>query len=257
MNHPLLREYDQLPAVGVLQKLLNRTGARLVPDGIFGPRTKAAVQQFQRQRRLLPDGVVGKETWPRLSSGTGLPIVDCIDVFDPNLEHVEARDIRRMGGQPILMGGMCNGVDQAVTEILRSANNVFLLRFHGHGVRGAAGISSGHGNLDPNMVERADIALQNLREIRASLSRLRGVFGPYGCLQFMHCKTGGGANGRRMLNEIANILGVPASAGINLQYGGGTKTFRFEGTTHTAVPGGGSLKRWCLEIPDFPGFTPA
>jgi hypothetical protein len=107
------------------------------------------------------------------------------------------------------------------------------------------------------MIERADIALQNLREIRPVLARLRPIFGPYGCVQFMHCETGGGPNGRRMLQQVADILGVPASAGVQTQYGGGTKTFRFEGPTFTAVPGGGSLATWCRELPNFAPFSPA
>jgi hypothetical protein len=60
-----------------------------------------------------------------------------------------------------------------------------------------------------------------------------------------------------MLSGIAEILGVPVSAGIHTQYGGGAKTFRFEGPTHTAIAGAGSLAGWFGLIPDFPNFTPA
>jgi hypothetical protein len=257
MNYTLLREWDNLPTVGVLQRLLNRSGAKLKVDGNYGPRTKAAVQQFQLARRLAADGVVGVDTWPRVSAGVNLPIIDCIDVFDPSLQQLEAADIRRTGGNPIVVGGMCNGVEQAVNQILGAARGAFLLRFHGHGARGAAGISSGHGELDPNMVHRADIALQNLRQIQPVLMRLRSIFGPYGCVQFMHCETGGGPNGRRMLQQIADLLGVPATAGLHAQYGGGTKTFRFEGATFTAIPGGGSLSAWCGALPSFAAFSPA
>ncbi len=257
MNYTLLRQGDRLPSVGVLQKLLNRCGSALTPDGIFGPRTAAAVQQFQRPRHLSVDGVVGRLTWPRLSAGTNLPIIDCIDVFDPSLLHMEVRDILRVGGNPVVIGGMCNGVEQAVSQIVAASRQVFLLRFHGHGARGVAGVSSGHGELDPGMIHRADIALQNLDALRPVLRRLSSVFGPYGCVQFMHCETGGGANGRRMLQEIANLLGVPATAGIHTQFGGGTRTFRFEGPTHTAFPKGGTLPGWCGAVPDFAPYTPA
>jgi peptidoglycan hydrolase-like protein with peptidoglycan-binding domain len=257
MAYPLLRSGDRLPAAGVLQKLLNRAGARLTADGAFGPLTKAAVQNFQRARNLSADGVVGENTWPRVSANANLPIIDCVDVFDPDLLALEVQDIRRAGGNPIVIGGMSNGVEQAVQEILRQGRNVFLLRFHGHGARGAAGISTGHGSLDPGFQHRSGIALRNLDSMRPVLARLRGVFGPYGCVQFMHCETGGGANGREMLKKIAEILGVPVTAGIHTQFGGGTKTFRFEGPTHTAVPGGGSLSSWCQSRPDFAGFTPA
>jgi putative peptidoglycan binding protein len=257
MNYTLLREHDHLPSVGVLQRLLNRSGASLTVDGSYGPRSKAAVEQFQRQRHLSADGAVGAQTWPRVSAGADLPIVDCIDVFDPSLQQLEANDIRRAGGNPVLIGGMCNGVEQAINQILGAGQNVFLLRFHGHGARGVASVSSGHGELDPGMIHRADIALQNLATIRPVLARLRSLFGPYGCVQFMHCETGGGPSGRRMLQEIANLLGVPVSAGVHTQYGGGTLTFRFEGPTFTAIPGGATLSAWCSALPSFAAFTPA
>jgi peptidoglycan hydrolase-like protein with peptidoglycan-binding domain len=61
-------------AVSELQTRLNvwiaRTpGVGLAPlavDGIFGPKTDAAVRAFQRAGRLLVDGVVGPQTWGAL-----------------------------------------------------------------------------------------------------------------------------------------------------------------------------------------------
>ena len=43
------------------------------------------------------------------------------------------------------MAGMSNGVEVAVEEIRHAARNIFLLRFHGHGDSGVAGVSDGHG----------------------------------------------------------------------------------------------------------------
>jgi hypothetical protein len=39
---------------------------RLVTDGVFGARTQAAVQEFQRRSGLAVDGVVGASTWTAL-----------------------------------------------------------------------------------------------------------------------------------------------------------------------------------------------
>ena len=61
-NYTLLRHGDRVPSVGVLQKLLNRSGATLKVDGVFGSRTRDAAVAFQRERRLNPDGVVGENT---------------------------------------------------------------------------------------------------------------------------------------------------------------------------------------------------
>ena len=35
-------------------------------DGVFGPRTKAAVRDFQQSKGLPDDGIVDPQTWPRL-----------------------------------------------------------------------------------------------------------------------------------------------------------------------------------------------
>lgn len=40
---------------------------KLNVDGIFGPKTKAAVIEFQKLNDLTPDGIVGTNTWEALS----------------------------------------------------------------------------------------------------------------------------------------------------------------------------------------------
>lgn len=58
----LLREGSRGPAVDEVQRILGvdpRTG-------YFGPITKAAVQQLQREYGLTPDGIVGPKTWAAL-----------------------------------------------------------------------------------------------------------------------------------------------------------------------------------------------
>lgn len=247
-----LREGDRLPAVAVMQHLLKRTGLTVATDGAFGPRTRAAVETFQKDHGLTVDGTVGLQTWPRLKNREELQILDFVDIFDPDLKDDEARSINNAGGSALVMGGACNGINQATQMIAQVASNLFLLRLHGHGAPGVAGISEGTEDA------RQRSAFKNLDSSRAALQRIRGVFGPYGCIQFMHCSTGAGAAGLAFLQMVADTLMIPASAAYRVQLGGPLKeTVRFEGMVRTVCPGGVSLATWARSLPDFAGVSVA
>jgi peptidoglycan hydrolase-like protein with peptidoglycan-binding domain/GH24 family phage-related lysozyme (muramidase) len=62
LTTPNLRGQD----VQQVQVALGRWGANLSADGVFGPATQQAVQQFQRSQGLVADGIVGPQTWARL-----------------------------------------------------------------------------------------------------------------------------------------------------------------------------------------------
>jgi peptidoglycan hydrolase-like amidase len=49
-----------------LQQELNAAGAKLKVDGIFGPKTQAAVKAYQGKNKLVKDGIVGPKTWGAL-----------------------------------------------------------------------------------------------------------------------------------------------------------------------------------------------
>lgn len=70
LRWPVLKEGPNRtwPRVTVrsLQYLLNAHGAKLAVDGVFGPKTEAAVLAYQRARHLTRDGVVGPATWSAL-----------------------------------------------------------------------------------------------------------------------------------------------------------------------------------------------
>lgn len=58
----LLRWGSRGEGVCWVQRQLNRHGAELTVDGIFGPLTEAAVRAFQQANGLSVDGIVGPET---------------------------------------------------------------------------------------------------------------------------------------------------------------------------------------------------
>jgi hypothetical protein len=62
-----LRRGDTGPLVEELQKKLGFDAERA--DGDFGPKTEAAVREFQRGCSLVPDGIVGPKTWTALDAG--------------------------------------------------------------------------------------------------------------------------------------------------------------------------------------------
>lgn len=49
--------------VKVWQQALNERGAHLRVDGIFGPKTRATVEDWQRAHGLVVDGIAGPATW--------------------------------------------------------------------------------------------------------------------------------------------------------------------------------------------------
>lgn len=246
MNYTLLIRGDTLPMVGVLQILLNRAGAKLDTDGHFGPHTEDTVRAFQKQSRLAADGIVGEKTWHALTKGCALPIIDSIDIWDPTFLHEDAASIRTVGGTVNLIGGMCNGVEQVVSDIRRVSRNVFLLRFHGHGAPGIGSSGTGHGELDTMLKELSDI--WDSPKVLATITQLRSIFGPYGCVEFIQCQTGRGVKGHVLLGKMASQLGVPVTAAVNDQPFNRSAAFRLFGPTVTVVPKGG-LRDWCRALP--------
>jgi peptidoglycan hydrolase-like protein with peptidoglycan-binding domain len=63
---PLVQQGSQEHPVQTLQYLLRARGHAVTVDGIFGPKTDAAVRAFQNDRHLTVDGIVGPKTWSAL-----------------------------------------------------------------------------------------------------------------------------------------------------------------------------------------------
>lgn len=54
-----------------LQELLNKNGANLTVDGVYGSQTQQAVKDYQKSKNLAVDGIAGDETWGSLTTGSG------------------------------------------------------------------------------------------------------------------------------------------------------------------------------------------
>ncbi|HXS43234.1 MAG TPA: peptidoglycan-binding protein [Solirubrobacteraceae bacterium] len=63
---PVVRRGDEGHPVKTLQYLLRAHGQGIAADGIFGPRTEAAVRAVQQATGVGVDGIVGPQTWPKV-----------------------------------------------------------------------------------------------------------------------------------------------------------------------------------------------
>ncbi|MFI8320598.1 peptidoglycan-binding protein [Streptomyces sp. NPDC085529] len=66
VSWPVLKSGSQGADVRSAQQLLTSRGHKVDADGVFGPKTRAAVILFQKSRSLAADGVVGPNTWSKL-----------------------------------------------------------------------------------------------------------------------------------------------------------------------------------------------
>ena len=242
------------PRVVLLQIMLNRAGETLVADGIFGPKTKAAVIRFQSDLGRTAEGVVRPETWVGLVRDQPEVVVDVVDIGDPNLMPY-AQQFRESGSDPILLGGMCNGIEQMVNEVIQKAGgygSISLLRITGHGNHGQwMTVSVGKvTNLKGlKYQEVADeflsyVSPEHFDKTAPFLSRLKPYFAPFGSMEHKGCSLGSVPATRKMMGQLSNLWDVPVSAGVAIQH----VAMSFEGRVYTAYPRGHSLSTWSKQF---------
>lgn len=92
-------------------------------DGIFGDRTRAAVQAFQADNGLDLDGVVGAQTWAALDTAEPRPVRDvtAADLRDSGSRTITAVDqgqtLTTVGGATATIGIVASGIDQAAQAV--------------------------------------------------------------------------------------------------------------------------------------------
>ena len=73
MSEPQIKEGYTGHAVVILQEDLSDHGYPVAHDGVFGPKTLAAVRAFQEKEGIAVDGIVGPVTWAKLGIDEILP----------------------------------------------------------------------------------------------------------------------------------------------------------------------------------------
>ena len=101
----VMRKGDRGTNVKELQQLLNKSGAKVGEDGIFGLKTEMAVKQFQAKQNLHVDGIVGRRTLavlgkpvttrapqPPISGSAGRQAVGAMDISASGMTFIFHRE---------------------------------------------------------------------------------------------------------------------------------------------------------------------
>lgn len=102
--------------VKTVQQILTGQGYNVGPiDGNFGPQTQQAVIAFQKSKGLLPDGIVGPQTWAALKGQAPEPvIVPMVPALPPPVQNASApSDYKNI---PLYIGLGCVGLAMVLNQ---------------------------------------------------------------------------------------------------------------------------------------------
>src|SRR4051812_4520294 len=116
------------PQVRKLQGALRRLGWQPGPvDGLYGPRTEAAVPRFQSATRVATDGIVGPQTREALTQARSEPLRRGAGFVQPNgsprVRALQAK-LRGRGLRPGPVDGLYGPRTQAAVERLQRSGGV-------------------------------------------------------------------------------------------------------------------------------------
>ena len=115
----VIREGDRGGNVADVQRRLSTLGFTAASDelsGVFGPKTKLAVLEFQQDRGLLVDGIVGDETWRELVEASWRLGDRVLYLAAPHIRGDDVRDLQDRLTTLGFDGGRTDGIFGPQTE---------------------------------------------------------------------------------------------------------------------------------------------
>ena len=200
-----------------------------------------------------------------LLADVDLNVITSVDLGDPNLQ-IDIDTFMTEGNDPIVLGGMCNGLQQMVNIVTGRARpgRVAALQFDGHGNLGRwltisvgnVAHLKGQAYRDIENEVMSYISSSNFRKVSSVISPLSRIFAPFGFAECLGCTLGARRETRAMLAKLADLWGVPIRVGIRLQPIG---SVNIVGPDFTAFPKSHNLRSWSRQFQDLdlPGVSRA
>lgn len=253
---------DRGPRVVLLQVLLNRNGAGLKVDGIFGHHTQKAVMAARTRFFDCPGPVADPDLWMSMFDEQELCAVDAFDVGDARAE-TGATIVQSAGSHVVRTGAMCNGVPEVVKGIVNQTTppgSLAFLRSWGHGNKGrwlsftvgeVVKTSERDHALGKAIAaeKRSYIDPGNFPQMASVLAPVADCFDSVGIYEHHGCSLGSVHATCEMMRKLAALWDVPVTVAFGLQYipYNAPTSLRFQHRTDTFYPGG-SAQAWIKRV---------
>ena len=146
--------------------------------------------------------------------------IDVVDMDDLVL-GTHRRSLAQSSGSTVIeMYGMCNGISQMVTEIIRVASlrSIEVLRIWGHGWSGGQLIAAG-ANAQVGVDHGSALWANNMARYASDLARLNRYFAAGARVELKGCQVGSGKAGEDFVVALAKVIGVTVQAAVDVQGG--------------------------------------